>query len=91
MEAMETTAARETEESTEAALRSALAELEQSRREAACVAQEQAATLTERWQTEVHSYKVSTTHLLEDQFITNPPRSSPSSMQSPLLPWRTDC
>ena len=62
MEAMETTAARKTEESTEAALRSALAELEQSRREAACVAQEQAATLTERWQTEVHSYKVSTQH-----------------------------
>ena len=48
------------EESTEAALRSALAALEESKREAVCVAQEQAATLRQYWQAEVESYKVST-------------------------------
>ena len=46
------------EGSTETALRNALAELEQSRREAVVVAQEQVATLTERWQAEVDGYKV---------------------------------
>ena len=48
------------EETTEAALQKALAALEQSNREAeaAYVAREQAATLTERWQAEVEGYKV---------------------------------
>ncbi|CAI8051669.1 Forkhead-associated domain-containing protein 1 [Geodia barretti] len=44
-------------ESTEAALRNALAALEESKREAACVAQEQAVTLRQYWQAEVESYK----------------------------------
>ena len=47
-------------ESTEAALRNALAALEESKREAACVAQEQAVTLRQYWQAEVESYKVGT-------------------------------
>lgn len=72
------------EESTETALRNALAALEQSKRDAVCVAQEQAATLRQYWQGEVESYKVCVAFLSRRvrRFLCSR-RSSHSSMPSP--------